>query len=106
MKISNTSITLGVNFGIDYNLTEVYRNNSNPAILPPVEWFNTWGIKYLRSFPDKEPTKMLRVLNSIHPVIYVRSRYLWLLYLQHCMGDLDSAIDAELRVVQNDKHSH
>lgn len=96
MKINNINVILGVNFNTDYNLSEVYRNNKDPNILQPLEWLRSEeGQEYI-SLAYDDISDLVRVLNSIHPVCYVRSRYIWLGYLKHCTGNLDSAIALEL----------
>lgn len=96
MNINGLHITLGVNYNTDYNLSEVYRNNQNPAILPPVDWIQNIIPETINAICGGDLKGIVRSNNSIHPVIYVRSRLLWLMYLDYCLGDIDEQIQNEL----------
>lgn len=96
MKINNLHITLGVNYNIDYNLSEVYRSNQDSDTLTPIEWLQSELVQGVINSIYDDLKSIVRVNSHIHQVIYVRSRLLWLMYLNHCLGDIHDQIQTEL----------
>ena len=96
MNIKGLHVTLGVNYNIDYNLSEVYRNNPNREVLEPVEWLQHQTPQATIKVVYGDLNGIIRTPSSLHPVIYVRSRLLWLMYLDHCLGNINQQIQDEL----------
>ncbi|MCC2626350.1 MAG: hypothetical protein K0R14_2223 [Burkholderiales bacterium] len=65
-------------------------------VLDPLEWINSFeGKKHIhRIHPDTKNT--IYMGNDLTMTIYTNSYYVWLGYLKHCIGDIDTAISAEL----------
>lgn len=100
MNIKGLDVTLGVNYNIDYNLSEVYRSKSSDDALAPIEWLQSESVQEVVNDVYSNFKSIVRVNSHIYQVIYVRSRLLWLMYLNHCLGDIHDQIQSEIKKVK------
>jgi|GEM_PF-1375191 len=77
-----------------------YYNKSKP-VFDPLDWIKSdVGTKHIANIPSKIEDEIFASGYqhiSRHPItIYTRNFYIWLGYLKHCIGDIETAINTEL----------
>jgi|SRR6185437_529357 len=110
--INGVRVTLGCNPHNYFNLSLLGKQrpyqtdargyyNKSKQVFDPLDWIKSdIGNKYIANIPGKIEDEIFasscQYDNKPTVTIYTRNFYLWLEYLKHCIGDIDTAIKAEL----------
>lgn len=106
ITIKGVKLSYGISISRDYNLSILNHTsylvkatgyyNKNKPILEVLDWIkSTEGHEHIRKLYSKTEN-VIYLANRKPLIIYTSSRYVWLGYLKHCIGNIDAAIKAEL----------
>jgi hypothetical protein len=106
--INSVRLTFGNQCHPKYNLSNLkrwpyqvepdgYYRNQKP-VLEPLEWVKSLeGKKHIHQV-HSDTGNTIYLGTELPMTIYTNSYYVWLGYLKHCIGDIETAISAELAI--------